>query len=94
MNWTIIIIAKEGFALKCKDHTWEPTSDTLQNMLHDLFGDWNSAGCLDMGTSWYFSLKLNYFGVLEWKEGPNNYILSCPDCGMLKRPNFHFRIPK
>ena len=67
---------------------------SLQNSRHDLFGDWNSAGCLDMGASWYFSLKLNYFGVLEWKEGPNSYILLCPNCGMLKRPYFHSRTPK
>ena len=43
---------------------------------------------LDMGTSWYFSWKLNYFGILEWKEGSNSYTLSCRDCGMLKRPFF------
>ena len=58
------------------------------------FGDRNSPRLLDMGTSWYFSWKLNNFGVLEWKEGSNIYTLSCPDCGMLKRPCFHFGIPK
>ena len=67
---------------------------TLWPGRHYLFRDRNSAMSLDMGTSWYFSLKLSYFGVLEWKEGPNSYTLSCPDCGMLKRPYFHLGIPK
>ena len=68
---------------------------SLQNTRHDLFGDWNSAGCLDMGTSWHFSLKLNYFDLVFLNEKKVLIVThSCPDCGMLKRPYFHFRIPK
>ena len=45
----------------CKLINWltaHPDS-ALRNTRHDLLGDWNLAGCLDMGTSWYFSWKLN-----------------------------------
>ena len=41
-----------------------------------------------------FLMKVELFDVLEWKEGSNRYTLSCPDCGMLKRPCFHYGTPK
>ena len=63
-------------------------------ILTNLYWYGDSAVYLDMGTSWYFSWKLNYFGVFEWKEGSNRYPLLCPDCGMLKRPYFHFGTAK
>ena len=38
-----------------------------QNAGHNFFSELSGAGCLDMGTSWYFSWKLNYFGIPKWK---------------------------
>ena len=48
----------------CAERKW---IITLWNMRHNYFRDQNSAGCLDMGTSWYFLWKLNYFGIPKWK---------------------------
>ena len=53
----------------CILESFNTMSTTLQNTRHDLFGDWNSAGCLDECTSWYFSWKFNYFGIPKWKYG-------------------------
>ena len=66
---------------------------SLQNTRHDLFGDWNSAGCLEMGTSWYFSWKMNYFGILKWKQGLFNIPQSGHESVYLLEPSFHSRTP-
>ena len=45
-----------SWLLLCNTRDFQPGQfqPSLQNSRHDLFRDWNLAGCLDMGISWYF----------------------------------------
>ena len=70
------------------------TSDyTLWSTRHNFFGDRNSPWLLDMGTSWYFSWKLNYFGIPKWKQGLFNIPQSGHESVYLLEPSFHSRTP-
>ena len=46
-----------------------------------------------MGTSWYFSWKLNYFGIPKWKQGLFNIPQSGHESVYLLEPSFHSRTP-
>ena len=46
-----------------------------------------------MGTSWYFSWKMNYFGILKWKQGLFNIPQSGHESVYLLEPSFHSRTP-
>ena len=50
---------------------------TLWSARHNFFREGNSPWLLDMGTSWYFSWKLIYFGIPKWKQG----IFNIPQSG-------------
>ena len=65
----------------------------LWNARHYFFGDRNSPWLLDMGTSWYFSWKLNYFGIPKWKQGLFNIPQSGHESVYLLEPSFHSRTP-
>ena len=61
------------------------------DIIYSYIGD--SAGYLDMGTSWYFSWKLNYFGIPKWKQGLFNIPQSGHESVYLLEPSFHSRTP-
>ena len=67
--------------------------NTLWSARHNFFGEWNSPWLLDMGTSWYFSWKLNYFGIPKWKQGLFNIPQSGHESVYLLEPSFHSRTP-
>ena len=62
-------------------------------MRHNFFGEGNSLWLLDMGTSWYFSWKLNHFGILKCKQGLFNIPQSVHESVYLLEPSFHSRTP-
>ena len=66
---------------------------SLWNARHYFFKDRNSLWLLDMGTSWYFSWKLNYFGIPKWKQGLFNIPQSGHESVYLLEPSFHSRTP-
>ena len=70
-----------------------PDSPPLWNARHYFFKDRNSLWLLDMGTSWYFSWKLNYFGIPKWKQGLFNIPQSGHESVYLLEPSFHSRTP-
>ena len=66
---------------------------TLWSAWHNFFGEGNSLWLLDMGTSWYFSWKMNYFGILKWKQGLFNIPQSGHESVYLLEPSFHSKTP-
>jgi len=66
---------------------------SLWSARHNFFGEGNSLWLLDMGTSWYFSWKLNYFGIPKWKQGLFNIPQSGHESVYLLEPSFHSRTP-
>ena len=67
--------------------------NSLWSARHNFFGEGNSLWLLDMGTSWYFSWKLNYFGIPKWKQGLFNIPQSGHESVYLLEPSFHSRTP-
>ena len=70
-----------------------PFRISLWSARHNFFGEGNSLWLLDMGTSWYFSWKLNYFGIPKWKQGLFNIPQSGHESVYLLEPSFHSRTP-
>ena len=82
-----------GGSIVVKPGKWQLSHTALWNARHYFVGDRNSPWLLDMGTSWYFSWKLNHFGIPKWKQGLFNIPQSGHESVYLLEPSFHSRTP-